>query len=182
MTTPSTEASSGKRWRASERMTAALVLVVTLLVGVVLGVAADRTFIWHSFSRPGRIAWGGPQPHASDWMKRFRERMQRELGLTADQQTRIDSIMTRRSAAFQAVRKETEARVNAMVDTTRQMIDSVLTPEQRVQMAKIRARMHRPGGPGGFGGGFGGPGSHGGPDAGPGAPPAPQPGGAGQPQ
>jgi Spy/CpxP family protein refolding chaperone len=66
--------------------------------------------------------------------------MKDRLKLTDEQVVKIDTILAHRSAALRSVRTETETRVNAMMDTTRTMIDSVLTPSQQVQMKEIRAR------------------------------------------
>jgi Spy/CpxP family protein refolding chaperone len=147
VTTPLNDAASARRKRTSERLTAGLLLVATLLIGIVLGVALDRSVLWPRMHHPP----GGPVDPSSPLgvldrngrprnTQRTRDRMQRELSLTDAQSARIDSIMNLRSAAFRAVRVETEQRVKAMIDTTRTMIDSVLTLDQQMKMKELRAR------------------------------------------
>jgi Spy/CpxP family protein refolding chaperone len=140
-----TDPASQRRKRTSERLTAGLLLVATLLVGIVLGVALDRSVLWPRMHHPqdngppsplDMLRNGGRPPN----MQHMRDRMKHELNLTDAQSIRIDSIMAHRSEAFRAVRTETEQRVKAMVDTTRTMIDSVLTPDQQVKMRELRAR------------------------------------------
>lgn len=141
MTANPNDPASLRRKRTSERLTAGLLLVATLLIGIVLGVALDRSVLWPRLHHPP----GPPSPlemlaQSGRPPGRMRERMRRELSLTDAQSVQIDSIMARRSAAFRDVRLETEKRVKAMVDSTRAMIDSVLTPDQRVKMQQLRAR------------------------------------------
>ena len=137
---------SVRRKRGSERFVAAIALIVTLIVGIVLGIALDRSVLWPRVKErhgpPGALRaleWRG---NPAD-RRRIRVRMMSELGLTKDQADRIDTIMAHRSVAFQSVRTETEARVKAMLDTTRTMIDSILTPTQREKMKEIRAKRER---------------------------------------
>lgn len=147
MSTSLNDAASARRKRASERLTAGLLLVATLLIGIIIGVALDRSVLWRRMHHPP----GGPVDPSSPLSvldrngrpgnaQHIRDRMKRELNLTDAQSARIDSIMTLRSAAFRAARIETEQRVKAMIDTTRTMIDSVLTPDQQLKMKELRAR------------------------------------------
>jgi Spy/CpxP family protein refolding chaperone len=146
---PSPDRGTASRpWRPSERVIAAIALVSTLLVGIVIGVTLDRTMLAPrgKFSRARmesmRTAMKDP-----DWGKKMRQkgrdRMVRELGLTTEQAARVDTIMARRSGAFKAARTEAEARARSMIDTTRMMIDSVLTPDQRVKFKAMHDRRKR---------------------------------------
>lgn len=70
---------------------AALVLLLAALVGGVVGVAVDRRVLLpHVFEhRPWQRGIHSPRD------RQFRDRFARELGLSPDQQVRIDSIMDR---------------------------------------------------------------------------------------
>ena len=84
--------------RRGGRLGAVVVLVLVALAGVIAGVALDRLrFIPHMFGGlghgPGAHEWGPgggpPRDHG------FRDRFAHELGLSPEQQIRIDSIMDR---------------------------------------------------------------------------------------
>jgi Spy/CpxP family protein refolding chaperone len=62
------------------------------------------------------------------------ERMEQELGLTAAQKTRVDSIMHRRMKERGVLEDSMRNRMRAFFDSTRAEIDSVLTPAQRTQL------------------------------------------------
>jgi Spy/CpxP family protein refolding chaperone len=129
------------------RLVAALLLVLALLVGVVVGIALDRTVLLRGpFGGKGwRMAFTGPSPA-------FRERMLRELGLTPEQRVRVDSVIDRSHREFCAVHDDIRPRLDSVVARTRRGIDSVLTPEQRVKAEKLKARVlkfkHKRGMPG----------------------------------
>ena len=135
---------------------AVLVLVVAVLAGGIAGVAADRLILlphmhhgpWHGGPR------GGPPRD-----REFRDRFAREVGLTPDQQTRIDSIMDRQGRELRAVRGQVQPQLDSIITRTRRALDSVLTPEQRKKAEAIRKQHPRPPGPppGEFPGGPGGP-------------------------
>jgi Spy/CpxP family protein refolding chaperone len=135
---------------------AVLVLVVAVLAGGIAGVAADRLILlphmhhgpWHGGPR------GGPPRD-----REFRDRFAREVGLTPDQQTRIDSIMDRQGRELRAVRGQVQPQLDSIITRTRRALDSVLTPEQRKKAEAIRKQHPHPPGPppGGFPGGPGGP-------------------------
>lgn len=82
------------------------------------------------------------------------------IGLSADQRTKIDEIVRKRSARVDSVRKISWDVVSAARDSTRKEIDAVLTADQRKKLDSLRPRGGR--------GGFGPPGSRGSRD---GAPP-----------
>lgn len=143
MTSPGTDTPRGRR--GSERVKAGIVLVLTLVVGMVVGIALDRTVIRRG-PENGRPRKPDPlwilRENRPDW-QRGRDRMVRDLALDATQAAKLDTIMAHRSVALRALRRETEGRVKAMLDTTRAMTDSILTPVQRAKLHEIRARrMH----------------------------------------
>jgi Spy/CpxP family protein refolding chaperone len=122
---------------------AVLVLVLAAFVGGVAGVALDRRVLLPRLieHRPWQR---GMRPHRD---REFRDRFTRELGLSAEQQVRVDSIMDRQGRELRAIRSRVQPQLDSVIRRTRQQLDSVLTPEQRSQAAAIRRRMPRHGPP-----------------------------------
>ena len=131
---------------------AVLVLVVAVLAGGIAGVAVDRLVLLpHMHHGP----WHGGPPRDRE----FRHRFAKEVGLTPDQQTSIDSIMDRQGRELRAVRGQVQPQLDSIITRTRRALDSVLTPEQRKKAEAIRKQHPQPPGPppGEFPGGPGGP-------------------------
>jgi hypothetical protein len=130
---------------------AGVVLLVAVLAGVIVGVATDRMH--------GRCGseWHGPHGPPRD--REFRDRFARELGLTPEQQIRIDSIMDRQGLELRAVRSQVQPQLDSIISRTRRSLDSVLSPEQQKKAEAIWKRHPPPPGPppGHFPGGVGGP-------------------------
>jgi Spy/CpxP family protein refolding chaperone len=120
---------------------AVLVLLLVAFAGGIAGVAVDRLVLlphrfggrdWHD-GRPGP-----PRGHG------FRDRFARELNLSPEQQTRIDSIMDRQGKELRAVRGQVQPQLDSIITRTRREIDAILTPEQRVKAETIRKRFPPP--------------------------------------
>ena len=152
MTAPA--APSSRRPRAP--LLAALVLLLALFVGGVAGVALDRHVLLPRMFRPGFQHFPGRPPPRD---REFRNRFAKEVGLSAEQQTRIDSIMDRQGRELRAVRGKVQPQLDSIISRTRRALDSVLTLEQRKKAEEIRRRHPRPPGPppGNFGPGPDGP-------------------------
>jgi Spy/CpxP family protein refolding chaperone len=120
---------------------AALVLLLALIVGGLAGVALDR----HLLLRRG--FHGGFDHHRPPRDREFRNRFAKEVGLSPEQQTRIDSIMDRQSRELRAVRRTVQPQLDSIIGRTRRALDSVLTPEQRQKAQEIRRRHPHPPGP-----------------------------------
>jgi Spy/CpxP family protein refolding chaperone len=152
MTAPTTPSSK----RPPAPLLAALVLLVALFVGGVAGVALDRHVLLPRMFRPGlqHFPWRPPPRDRT-----FRNRFAKEVGLSAEQQTRIDSIMDRQGEELRAVRSKVQPQLDSIIGRTRRELESVLTPEQRRKAEEIRHRHPRPPGPrpGDFGPGPEGP-------------------------
>jgi hypothetical protein len=134
---------------------AALVLLLALVVGGLAGVAVDRLVLLpRMFHGPGFEHHGRPPRD-----REFRDRFAREVGLSPEQEIRIDSIMDRRGRELRAVRGTVQPRLDSIITRTRREIDAVLTPEQRKKAEEIRRKHPRPQGPppGEFGPGPDGP-------------------------
>lgn len=124
---------------------AATVIVMSLLTGVIVGVAVDRRVLGH------RVG-GGPFFLSS----RFGEHhqgiipghLEQELGLSPAQSTAVDSIMRHRMAQRDSLMAHTWPVMRQLLDSTRSDIEKVLTPEQKAKFEQLRSR--EPGGPPGI--------------------------------
>jgi hypothetical protein len=119
---------------------AGLVLLLAVLVGGLGGVVLDRKVLLprmaqHPSSDPGP----GPRPRHGE----FRSRFAREVGLTAEQKQRVDSIMEQQGRELRAVRRRVQPKLDSIISSTRRALDSVLTPEQRQKAEAIRRRHPR---------------------------------------
>jgi Spy/CpxP family protein refolding chaperone len=124
---------------------AILVLLVAALAGGVAGVATDRLVLLPRRFDGGRFEHGTGRHGPRDWD--FRRRFAREVGLSEQQQTRIDSIMDRQGRELRAVRRQVQPQVDSIIVRTRRELDSVLTPDQRNKAEEIRRHHPRPPGP-----------------------------------
>jgi Spy/CpxP family protein refolding chaperone len=123
---------------------AVLVLVIAVLAGGIAGVAVDRLLLLPTMGPDhGRGGPHGRPPRDRD----FRDRFAREVGLTPEQQIRIDSIMDRQGRELRAVRGQVQPQLDSIVGRTRRAFDSVLTPEQRKKAEAVRKRHPPPPGP-----------------------------------
>jgi Spy/CpxP family protein refolding chaperone len=130
------------------RIMAAVTVFMTLLLGVAIGVAADRTLL-HS-RRPDFRGRGGPfgmlgAPADTAMRNQMRTRVitrvTRELSLTPAQVSQISAIFARGENRLDSVRVSVSPRLDSVRMQMRAAIDSVLTPEQRVKFAAARQRM-----------------------------------------
>jgi hypothetical protein len=129
------------RASGSAKLIAVLVLLLTAAAGIMGGVAIDRLLLLPG-QRPlgGRLAFAGP-PGGDGPRGRppgaFRERFARELSLTAEQEKRVDALMSRQMEAISRIHEQTDPQIRTIIEQTRSAIDSVLTPEQRGRMREM---------------------------------------------
>jgi hypothetical protein len=112
---------------------AATVIVVSMLTGIVVGVAVDRRM--HEWS-------GGRNVRFSARRTLVPGHLEHELGLSPAQSAAVDSIMRYRMSERDSVMARTWPRMRQLLDSTRSDIERVLTPEQREKFEKLR--MHGP--------------------------------------
>jgi Spy/CpxP family protein refolding chaperone len=112
---------------------ALLVLLLALFVGGVAGVALDRHVLLPRMFRSGFHHFPGHPPPRD---REFRNRFAKEVGLSAEQQTRIDSIMDRQGRELRAIRGKVQPQLDSIISRTRRELDSVLTPDQRKKAAE----------------------------------------------
>jgi Spy/CpxP family protein refolding chaperone len=145
------------------RRQVALLLSVVLLLGFLLGIVGDRLWLRRHWGRgfgPGRpggppgMGRGGPPEFSPERAAAMRRdmvgRLAHELNLTDTQKSAVDSILAAHETEFEALQKEMRPRMQAFADRTRSDIETVLTPEQKLEFSHIGPGM--PGGPMGPGG------------------------------
>ena len=122
------------------RLVAGIVIVLVLLAGIAIGFFVHQAMPWRH--GPPGFGVGGPPPGPPGAIKnRMLERLDRDLKLSPEQHTRIDSVLTRREADLHALMAETRPRFDSIAARTRSEIQAVLTPEQRDEFAKIVQKM-----------------------------------------
>ncbi|MEZ4417271.1 MAG: hypothetical protein R3E10_16065 [Gemmatimonadota bacterium] len=110
----------------------ALVSAVSLLVlGAVLGIAADR-----HFHRPMPHPVGAAAQHRA-----VLEAMQKELHLHEDQVQAINGVMREHQVFLQGAWADLHLQLSAVLDTVHQEIEAVLTPEQQVAFRRWAAEV-----------------------------------------
>ena len=105
------------------------------VVGVLIGVLGTHLYYARMLRDPGR-----PRAFMAERQAR---RMHQELDLTADQRERIDAILAERHVEIEALRRELAPQVRASVERTRELIQEVLTLEQRERFDELHARHPR---------------------------------------
>jgi Spy/CpxP family protein refolding chaperone len=126
------------RRRISPRAAAVVALVIVGALGGILGFALDRTVMSpcserhkHSGERSPYWSRGG-----DDLRRRWNE-ISKSLNLTAEQSTRIDTVLSEQSRELDLAREQVEPRMKEIMRVTRARIDSVLTPDQKAQLEKL---------------------------------------------
>lgn len=110
------------------------VLAVALLLATfVLGMAVGGA-VWSAW-QGNRMPDRPPRERMS-----YAERLERDLGLTAEQRDSVDAILQQRQSAMRVIWSETEPRFDSLRGLIEQEIQAVLTEEQREELGRIRAR------------------------------------------
>jgi hypothetical protein len=116
-------------WRS--RIAVGLLLLMVFAAGMI-----TEAWIWrlrmqhvHSFATPG-----GRAPFGAERDRHFGE----DLGLDAAQRAHVDSIFARRRVEIDSFWKGPGKSLRAIMDSTRQDVRNVLTPEQRARFDKRR--------------------------------------------
>ena len=115
---------------SSTRTTAFVVVILAFVAGLLVGVAGDRLYFHRMFpgrrdSGPGRIV----------------ERLNRELHLTPDQKSQVQKIVDAHRAHIESLMTNVRPEIRKELDATNAEIEKILTPEQRAEFEKMRARM-----------------------------------------
>ena len=126
---------------------AAGIIVMSLLTGVIVGVAVDRRMLLHRPGGPFFLSHGGGG-FVGGHVRMAPERLKDELGLSPAQTVSVDSIMRHRMSQRDSLMAHTWPVMRQLLDSTRTDIERVLTPEQRTKFEQLRSR--EPGGPPGI--------------------------------
>lgn len=122
------------------RLAGVALLLVTFVTGALTGAAVSRVLAREAIPETERREEGRRErrPSTEDFLSR--------LDLTAEQDARIDSILSLRRGQIHGIWKEMRPRMRALGDSARVEIASVLTDEQRAAyeafLAEQRARHH----------------------------------------
>jgi len=118
-----------KSGRGSTTLVAVGILLLTFVVGLVLGVVGDRLLLW---ARPP------VSPHSAEFITR---RLDRRLHFTPQQRQQVERIIAQRQTRIGQIWASVRPQVRQEIDQTNAEIERILTPEQRTEFAKIKMRM-----------------------------------------
>lgn len=119
--------------------TATFVLMGVFAGGLLTGMLVERTVL----TGPGVAEAREVRVRTASRTPLDREAMARDLGLTADQQMRIDVILDEQQQRMREIMRETRPQTRALLKETRARIEEVLTPEQRERWEAMHAERHR---------------------------------------
>jgi hypothetical protein len=107
-----------------------LKIIIVFVVGVLLGVAGTGLYIHHCFTR----SWinSGNHKHAVDMLAS-------KLSLTDDEKSKIAKVFDDNAPAVEAVRLETNAKLQAIRDNTSTQIRLLLTGDQQQKYDTLKA-------------------------------------------
>lgn len=104
-----------------------MAVIVSLIAGGIAGFAIDRLEIQRGESHFGKT--------------KFVNFMTQQLALSMDQQRRLDSIITFVHPKFQLIRKDFKSAMKSQIDSTQDMIKSILTPDQQTKLDALNKKM-----------------------------------------
>jgi uncharacterized membrane-anchored protein YhcB (DUF1043 family) len=107
-----------------------LLLALVFLVGIVFGVAGTRLAIRHA-AREAAL-------HPARAQLVIEKRLTRRLGLDADQQSKLDRILTDARAQLGALRQQYRPPVTLVFSNANAQISAILTLDQRLKYEKLK--------------------------------------------
>ena len=123
--------------RSSARTIAVVTVVATLIVGFLLGVVADRVWLYRHGPRFGSHA----QRFTTD---RIVKRLDGELHFTDEQRAQVTQIIHARQQRIAVIQTTVRPQIRAEIDQANAEIDKILTPDQRTKFQQVKMRVHRP--------------------------------------
>ncbi|HUI30881.1 MAG TPA: hypothetical protein VLX91_11735 [Candidatus Acidoferrales bacterium] len=102
-------------------------IIVSMIVGGVAGFAIDKYGMRNDDSHFGK--------------RRYINYLTKELSLTQTQQKQLDSIISYAHPKFQAIRKKFNADLQSQMDSTRKMINTILSSEQQNKFQLVLGQM-----------------------------------------
>lgn len=116
-----------------------MMLAVTLIVGVLLGVAVERVRVVREANRPRPFE--GFRPTRNPLPRNFDE-----LGLTDEQRTQLTAIFESRRDHTDSIMQQVLPELRAHMDSIHGEIAEILTPEQMERFEEMEAARGRRGG------------------------------------
>ena len=115
----------------SPRAAAALLIAGALLAGVVLGIAGDRAWLWHTRQL---------MPRHPPRLGTLVEHLDRQLNFTPQQKQAVTQIVERHRERIEALSASIRPQMRAELDATNAEIEKLLTPEQRTKFQQLQQR------------------------------------------
>jgi len=113
---------------SSTKLLAAVALLVTFVVGAVVGAVAVHFWLWH----------GGLPQHSAQFIVR---RLDRRLHFNDQQRVQVMAIIGRHQLRIAGIWSRVRPEVHQEIEAANVEIARVLTPEQRVEFEKVRMRL-----------------------------------------
>jgi Spy/CpxP family protein refolding chaperone len=115
----------------SPRAAAALLIAGALLAGMVLGIAGDRAWLWHT----RQLA-----PRHAPRLGMLVEHLDRELHFTPQQKQAVTQVIDSHRKRIEAISASVRPQMRAELDATNAEIEKLLTPEQRAKFQQLQQR------------------------------------------
>jgi len=122
--------------RSSARTIAVVTVIATLIVGFLIGVVADRVWLYRHGPRFGSRA----QRFTPE---RIVKRLDHELDFTDQQRAQVTQIIQARQQRIAVIQSVARPKIRQEIDQTNAEIEKILTPEQRAKFEKIKMRVHQ---------------------------------------
>lgn len=105
-------------------------IIVSLLIGLVIGAALGRWAHWRNSGR-----WDDQKRYS-----RMVERFSRELNLTPEQKEKVAAILEAKRQKMQTLRAEIRPKYEELRQSTKAEIRKLLIPEQREKFEKLEGK------------------------------------------
>jgi Spy/CpxP family protein refolding chaperone len=125
--------------RMNSTAPALFLLIAVFAGGLLTGMLVERTVL----AGPAVAEASEPRARTHARATEDRERLVRELELTADQQARIDAILDEQQHRIRELMRETRPRTREILKETRARVEEVLTPEQQARWQALHAERHK---------------------------------------
>ena len=112
---------------------AALYLALTFTAGAAVGIFGQRLYSGHSVSADARGR------RSDEYRRVYLQEMQTRLQLDAEQKQRLVTILGQTESQFRQLNEKHRPEYRAIHEALVEQINSLLTPAQRPEYAKLRA-------------------------------------------
>ena len=119
---------------ATAKQRAALWVAVVFLLGVSLGGVVGYIFAHRSVSANASMSAAERRAHKV-------EELTRVAGLTPEQRSQLEAILTQVHSEYQAVREQRDAQIDQARQKGRNQIRAMLTPEQKPKFEEFLKKM-----------------------------------------